>query len=461
MLALVMAGSALAEQWSRVELPGIGSEARIVGLGTTYFPDGRNGLWVSTEASALRRIDDQWQAWSLSAADQPAIRDVLMAPDSTGQTAWWIATDRGLWKSGDGRHWRVLSTDNSPLPDDDIRTLALHQSGQGPEIWIGSGQGLTIWRAGQWQQVLTRPEGFHGGPIRWLGRLQQGPNRAIWAFGPHGLSRHESGTWTRWAADCLRGHRLRAIQALPGPTGLILIVASDRGLFLLDVDDASSCSRFQPHGIREKSIQALVRDGFDQLYLLTGNRIERATASRGQQPLQHWTFFDHRDGLSNELVWTGDTALSDDGQLWAGSEQGLWNFQPDPHQGRGRPSPDLLIISLDHAQAYQPDQTIPTGQATMNLVVQATNLDREHALRHRFVLGEGDFHGAWTEGQELNIESIGFGLHALSLQITDDYGLIHGPYTFTVQRPWPIVWISAAVLVLLLGASWLLVRRFR
>ena len=69
----------------------------------------------------------------------------------------WIGTRGGLAKF-DGQHWSVYSTTNSGLPNDDIRSLVIDQSGN---VWVGTyGGGLAKFDGRSWSVYNTSNSGL-------------------------------------------------------------------------------------------------------------------------------------------------------------------------------------------------------------------------------------------------------------------------------------------------------------
>jgi ligand-binding sensor domain-containing protein len=447
------------ETWQRQSIPG----DHLVGMGELPFPDGQRAAWVSSSSGSYRRIDGRWERWPRVGEENPILRSILVAPDENGLTSWWLATPDGLLRTQNGQDWTHHDEQSSALADRDILSLHLSQSPAGqPEVWIGSRSGLTIWRMGQWEAVLARPNGFHGGPVTAMRSLFREGRRQTWVLGPTGLSRYYDGRWQRWAGDCLRGHRLNAIETLETPAEMVLLIGTDRGLLELSLDDPAFCRPLSSPDQRRLAVQGLARDRHERILVFTDQRVERWVPPRLAGAGWRWTFFDQRDGLDDVMAWSGRQRLDADGRVWAASERGLWLFDPaDPPPAPDRRPP----LTLGHGQAQiaaGSDQPLRFTTAMPELSLSGAPDGRPHAVRYRFSLLPSAAPGTWQFHGRLEPGPIGFGLHRLNVEMADEFGRIHGPYEFPIQRRWPlavIVLVIAGALLVVAGGVMLILRR--
>ncbi|MBN2104843.1 T9SS type A sorting domain-containing protein [bacterium] len=91
----------------------------------------------------LSLFTQDWQSYHTgnSALPSNTVRAVCVEPDGVK----WFGTDAGLVRY-DGSEWRVFvkTEDRQTLADDHITDIAFEVSGYGPEIWVGTQNGLTI-----------------------------------------------------------------------------------------------------------------------------------------------------------------------------------------------------------------------------------------------------------------------------------------------------------------------------
>lgn len=447
------------ESWRQIDIPG---DSTVVGMGEVTYPDGARAVWVSNAAGSFRRIEGQWQPWPVIDGENPVVRDILVAPDENGLTSWWLATPNGLWRTGDGQAWKHHTEVDTTLLDRDIFTLHLSQNSTGqPEVWIGSQTGLTIWSMGQWMAVPARSDGFQGGAVTAIRSLLHNGRRQIWVAGPTGLSRHADNRWQRWAAECLRGHRLNAIETLETSTGMILLAASDRGLRQLSLDDPTACQALSGPDGPLAGANELARDRYERLHVFSTSRVERFSSTREGDDQWHWTFFDQRDGLAENIEWRGGQRLDADGRIWAGSTTGLWIFEPaQPPAAPARP-PAVLLAHGQQEVAADADSPLRFSEATPALRALYSPDRREHVVRYRHQLMPSAAFGPWQYDSELNVGPLGYGKHRLLVEVADEFGRIHGPYDFALERSLPMSAIIGLIslLLLLLGAAVLVIRR--
>ena len=467
LVGIVLAASAGAveapERWSRVEVPGL-AEPDILAMGEVRFPDGRAGQWVGTTVGTWRRIDDGWEPWPVIAGRSPGVRAVLVAPDETGLTAWWLATADGLLISRDGESWQQQTSAGTALVDDNLRALHLHQTrNTTPEIWIGTDQGLTIWRGGQWEIVAARSDGFHGGQVHSIRPLIINGQRQLWVAGTAGVSRHVDGQWRRWGAACLRGRRIQAIESVEYPDGLRLAVGTDRGLILLDPVASENCGSLSYGDDQVGNIQHLARDRHDQLYLFSPTRIDRVIMRPGRDGVStQWTFFDQRDGLAKDLNRMQASMTLSDGRLLVGSDQGLWQLHPINAREHRAANLQVSLATATRQQRAGDRGRINVDGENATLTIQASGSDRPHALRYRY--GIADLAGkAWHATGQVQLQDPAYGLQTLLVEIADEFGHVHGPLRFTLDypRPWALYLGVAGVLVLVGGLMTVLIRRRR
>jgi|GEM_PF-4905222 len=443
----LQSGATAVEQWTPVEsLP---FDAAVVGLGISRFPDGLGDLWIGSTEGSFRRVDGSWEAWPRGTGHSLEVRDLLVAPDESGLTSWWLAAADGLWITRDGSDWQHLTNTNSVLPDNDIQALLLNQDADGPpEIWIGSEQGLSVWRAGQWEVVLARSNGFHGGQVHTLRRIETDDLNQIWAAGRSGISRYDDGQWQRWAMPCLRGTSINAMETLVSRNALRLIVATDRGAFLLNPEVSDWCKKTQVPGLPELAIDALARDSFDQIYLLSTGRVDRARLDRDNaDQLTGWTFFDHRDGLNRDQNWTSATLQLSDGIVWAGTRDGLIALTPLNPADLGPNQPAIAFRVNGSNRVYSAGSTIDHDGSTIELNIVVDDARRPHAFLFRRVSADSPVSADWQPSGSFRIDGIQRGDQRFEFEGIDDVGRRLGPFELCVNRPWPFALILSIVAV--------------
>ncbi|MBX7223176.1 MAG: GAF domain-containing protein [Blastocatellia bacterium] len=112
-----------------------------------WSPDGKDVLWVGTDAGGLSQLrEGTWTTFAQENSGLPnnTVFDLLETAEPDGKHLLWVGTDDGLAVFSDGQ-WSHLSTFNSPLPHHIVNALAETVSPEGKHsIWIGTlGGGLS------------------------------------------------------------------------------------------------------------------------------------------------------------------------------------------------------------------------------------------------------------------------------------------------------------------------------
>lgn len=122
------------------------STVRVTGLAF----DNENNLWISnyeaTDPISVLRNDGSWEKYFLPSASAQ-IAD--MAIDPLGNK--WIVVARGsegvavFNENVENPNYRILTTNNSELPNNDVNCLAVDRSGN---VWVGTQEGTVVFECG-------------------------------------------------------------------------------------------------------------------------------------------------------------------------------------------------------------------------------------------------------------------------------------------------------------------------
>ena len=85
----------------------------------------------------------EWESFTTDNSGLPSNTVQTICVEPTGVK--WFGTDAGLVRY-DGTEWRVFTQtgEQQTLADNDIQDIAFEVSGYGPEIWVGTGNGVTV-----------------------------------------------------------------------------------------------------------------------------------------------------------------------------------------------------------------------------------------------------------------------------------------------------------------------------
>jgi ligand-binding sensor domain-containing protein len=442
------------ERWRPIELPVNGE---VLGLGEAPFPDGQRTVWIGTEHGSVRHMAGQWERWPLIDGQNPAVRELMVAPDERGLTHWWLATTDGLYRTRDGQSWLRIDGTASSLVDREVLSLHLDQDAEGqPEIWMGTDSGLIIWRLGRWEAVPARPDGFQGGRITIIRSLNENGARQVWAGGPDGLSRFQEGRWQRWARECLRGLQLAALETLDSGREMLLLAGTHQGLLQLSMTDPEHCRRIEPPIRTSNTVQGMIRDQHERLLVFGPGQIERFSPPRLRGENWQWTFFDHRDGLDYPLSWTGHQRLDGSGRIWAGSDKGVWLLDTAALTGRSERRPELRLKLDSHSVPERSNEPLRFLESEPVLSLSGVTSGRPHAVRYRARLSSAREFSPWQFDSTLSPGPLSFGKHQLIIEMADEFGRIHGPYRYSIQRRLPMTLVLASIAATLLAVVFVL-----
>ncbi|TVR93332.1 MAG: hypothetical protein EA418_12180 [Wenzhouxiangellaceae bacterium] len=436
------------EYWQAVQLPGHGQQASITGIGENRFPDGERGLWIGTSQGSFRRIAGRWRSWPEIDGKNPTVTAMQVAPDETGQTAWWLGTPDGLYSSRDGENWTHISRSDVPLADDRVTHLHLDQAGGAePELWIGTALGLSLWRAGQWTPVTSRPDGFRAGQVLAIRRFAVNRARQRWVATTDGLSRLVDGQWQRVAADCLRGRQIKAMETTDIDGRLHVAVATSQGLYLIDAQAPDACFQQPVPGTERAAVLALVRDTSERLYVFTENGVERW--HRSPAGIAGWAVFDQLDGLDEKPAWNGITFRDSEGLIWAGTDRGIWQLRP----GQAPTASPGAVTLLINGEAREPGtHSIPWVQRSIEVELVSAGRPRSHAVRARLARQGTDTEDPWRRLPWKSQLEAGRGGLQLDLEVMDEWGRPHGPVSYEVRHslPWLPIALSALIALMII-----------
>ncbi len=435
-------------------------ESQVTGLGRTRFPDGGDGAWVGTVDGVFREIDGRWDVWpDIDTMPTGKVFDVLIAPDASGLTAWWLATDSGLLVSRSGRDWEHWTPDNSGLPHREVRALVLTQSGADrPEVWVATRGGLARWEGGDWKTVLARPDGFFGGDVHTAITIDGEGAESAWFAGPDGVSRWHGGRWQRHGRECLRGRNVVDLVVRPDSSGPRPVAVTEHGIALLDPADAGSCRWLElfPQGAGA-SIRHAGSDGAGGTLFYTADKILWAPSDDALEDLRPRAFFDHRDGLSSLPDAAGGTLERDSGAIRVGSAHGLWTFRAAAVAGAVEPQIHLVIE--DRAAPLDAGEHARLGASSVRLRPGATGLARAHAASYRVTVGAEEVVSDLRAGESVEVPVPRFGAREVRVELFDGRGERFGPATFGLARDsWVTILglVAGALLGLALLAVWML-----
>ena len=451
-LLLLHAGPSFAdkgEHWINLANNSALAGKDIRAIGQIRFPDGLSGVWISTPSGIWRLINGNWQRWPDNTDVTGEVRDILLAPDASGMTHWWLATDKGLLLTRNGEEWLRLNAANSPLSDDNIQALHLTQDQDGQAVvWIGTGQGLMQLRDDNWRVVLARSDGFHGGPISRLLGFETEAGQQIWATGRDGFSVYINGQWHRPDRTCLRRQSVHDVRLLTHSLGNRIGIATDHGLILIDPKNLEDCRHIDSPHAADQAVIALAGDNDHGLILLRPDGIERLQFQRLFE-VSRWAWFDHRDGLPESIDWIAGQPTSDRDQILIAARRGLWRTKARQEDFSDHGGIELALFIEESGTVIENNESARIGDGTRRFAVQTRGIMRPHAALYRLSVDNGESWTAWQRTPEFEVAPLKLGWTTVQVEMIDDQGEQLGPWRFHIERIVQVGMISALSVAIL------------
>lgn len=175
----------------------------------------------------------------------------------------WFGTDNGLC-SYDGQNWQSFTTENSPLLDDDIRSLKVENDST---LWIGTIQGGLYKKTNNtWINYNESNSGLHDNLVRGIEIDSSG---IIWLATSEGVSRFDGVNWQLWniANNGLLTNNITSIR-----TGFLnekYVGTINGGLLYFDAQDNLTMHSIVESGLPDNSSLAIDIDSTGQPWFAT------------------------------------------------------------------------------------------------------------------------------------------------------------------------------------------------
>ncbi|MFM7636449.1 MAG: T9SS type A sorting domain-containing protein, partial [Crocinitomicaceae bacterium] len=175
----------------------------------------------------------------------------------------WFGTDKGLC-SFDGQNWQTFTTENSPLLDDDIRSIKVENDST---IWIGTIQGGLYKKTNNtWINYNESNSGLHDNLVR---GIEVDSSGIIWLATSEGVSRFDGVNWYLWniANNGLLTNNITSIR-----TGFLnekYVGTINGGLLYFDAQDNLTMHSIVESGLPDNSSLAIDIDSTGQPWFAT------------------------------------------------------------------------------------------------------------------------------------------------------------------------------------------------
>jgi ligand-binding sensor domain-containing protein len=264
------------------------------------------------------------------------VYDLLVGSDEDPEQGMILATERGaaVWLPPETTdlpdHWRILTTENSGLPNNRVLSLARDSSGN---IWFGTEAGLARYGQGEWQTHEASDMGLAEDRVY---ALATGSDGRLWVGTSTGAAALEGSTWEplTTATSGLVDNWVQTLAVEPAPEGDRVWFGTERGLSRLDTNNGEWTSFTEGF---DQGVGDLLLDGGGNLWAGTmGNGL-------GRWDGQDWQFYRTSNSeIPNNTV----TALAEiePGVLWIGTAEPMeaggalaeFIIPDDPTQDEGK-----------------------------------------------------------------------------------------------------------------------------
>jgi ligand-binding sensor domain-containing protein len=177
--------------------------------------------------------DSSWQVYNTENSNLPANWVRGLAIDDSSNI--WIGTFQGGGGGGlakfDGNNWTVFNTLNSGLPEDRIMSLVIDKN---DHKWIGTwGGGLIKYDGENWEIFNALNSGL---PEDWVYSITIDNNDAIWIGTSEGLAKYDGANWASWVpSNSILPYDYNYITALASDhSGIIWVGTYSGGLVRID-----------------------------------------------------------------------------------------------------------------------------------------------------------------------------------------------------------------------------------
>jgi diguanylate cyclase (GGDEF)-like protein len=475
-------------------------------------PDGKDVLWLATEAGVARAVlgASAWTTASLMGARSIGIFGVLVEPDGDGGERLWVgAADDGLGLYERGQ-WHAFSAEDGTLPASSVSMLAtttgadgrrtrwlglrggallrIHKPATGApsfealavpwpgttgeaaldvlarthdgstELWVGMRQsGAWRLRDGRWDRVMPGD-----GLGQWrVGRFQEQRDatgrRWLWASTNRGLARLDGDRWTLFGRDIgLGDDQLSGLTLIPGPGGrqVLWMGSASAGVQRVDVTDprrpVALGADLPP--APDPTVYGALGDSRGRIYVCTNNGVQLLTPAAGGYRSQVFT---RRDGMVHDECNTNAQFIDAHDRFWTGTLGGLAVYDPGRTSRDVQPKPLRITgLRIDGDPRPGPALQVPARARAVEVEFALLSWYREGESRYRTqLLGLEDEPGEWSAQASRSFVALPPGDYVLRVEAQDHAGNRSTPVEVPVSvaaRWWETRWSTALAAVLLL-----------
>jgi len=187
----------------------------------SVLEDREGSLWLGSQLSGLARL---WNGWTRRYSEGEGLHDPIvwsLSPDPDGKRIW-VGTNDGLSLFDAGRFTQVVPGQALPHP----QAYNLLAESHPDQVWIGTRRGLVLWRDGRVQS----PPQLEPLASAQINGILRAPDGSLWVTSTDGLFQLKDGVMHRYGqAEGLRDPRVRVMRWEPDR----ILLGTQDGLFEL------------------------------------------------------------------------------------------------------------------------------------------------------------------------------------------------------------------------------------
>jgi ligand-binding sensor domain-containing protein len=274
-----------------------------------------------------------WTVYNTSNSGLPDNNVTSIAIDDSGNK--WIATEGGLAKF-DGTNWTVYTTSNSGLPSNYLTSILIDGSGN---KWIGTSSGLAKFDGTNWTTYTTSNSGLPG---NYLTSIFIDGSGNKWIGTSSGLAKFDGTNWTTYTTSN---------SGLPSNYTSSIAIDSSGNKWIgtssgLAKFDGTSWSVYTTSnlGLPNNYVSSISIDGSGNKWIGTSSGLAKFDGTS-------WSVYTTSNlGLPNNYV--SSISIDGSGNKWIGTSSGLAKFDGTNWttytiSNSGLPSNDLTSIFID------------------------------------------------------------------------------------------------------------------
>jgi hypothetical protein len=238
----------------------------------------------------------------------------------------WFGTDNGLCRF-DGTNWVTYKTGDR-IASDQIYDIAFDQGLLGPEIWVTTGNGISVINVAEGSVIIADPyRSSNSGLVSdMVYAVGADINHVKWLGTDKGAASYNGSAWGRYTVEewYLYVNTVWAIGN--GPDGWNYLATEGGGVTRIRMDNVDGVDVVTTASIIEKTWSQVGSDSVYDVYISPDNIRWFGTPHclsrhEGDETREGWTVYTTAEGLVNN--WVLSICRDHTGNIWAGTKGGV------------------------------------------------------------------------------------------------------------------------------------------